>query len=628
MKIRNSVSREIIALIVAVLVAMFLAGFVMIKLMEASYKNYVYDSKTDTLNGSIRSVESELEKIENTTYQMVTNSDIQKNISQWLDAEKTLKKLENMGSETASRERLEKQKQKIDSMREIIQHLDPVITADRSIVTGFFISPDGYRNNGYGGSGLSIEQSLQEAVIQQAREHAGDPVYLVCNQVGTTLKSVQKGEGAAETRLLLARTVRERKGLSMEHGGTLVFMVDPKLLTDSYTSFNHKLLIQDPSYGIIFSNLSAGEEREFLKGQARDEKNDRYQIMSLGDRDYFVTEIISGKQGWRYYSISSYDELFGLLDKADMVYLLIFAFLTILICAAAVRFSMNLVRPIAALSGTIRSIRESNKIADNLRSALPGLKESKPRQDEVGELQGQFYEMALELDKLIRENYQQRIYLQQAQLSALRTQLNPHFLYNTLDLIRWLSVSQRSSQIPAVVKALGDILRAAINNRKNRVTIGEEVDYVRGYLSIQKIRFGERLKMCLEIPEEWMDFLIPVFSIQPLVENAVNYALEQMDEPCSITVTVEEVGEQLRCTVTDNGPGMDEDLLKKCKEGARNRGNGIGLINLDKRLKNLYGPEYGVQIHHLDGKGASVSFCVRKERSVECHEELKSNHCR
>ena len=107
-----------------------------------------------------------------------------------------------------------------------------------------------------------------------------------------------------------------------------------------------------------------------------------------------------------------------------------------MLCGAAVHFSMYLVHPIVELSGKMRSIRNSSQIPHDLRAVLPAEGELRPRQDEIGELQKQFYEMVKELDQLIHENYEQKIYLQQAQLSALRTQLNPHFLYNVLDTIK------------------------------------------------------------------------------------------------------------------------------------------------------------------------------------------------
>ena len=193
--------------------------------------------------------------------------------------------------------------------------------------------------------------------------------------------------------------------------------------------------------------------------------------------------------------------------------------------------------------------------------------------------------MTRQLGELIHENYEQKIYLQNAQLSALRSKLTPHFLYNTLDTIRWMATEEKYRQIPGVVKALGDILRISINSSEPLIAVDQELEYMRGYLMIQRARFGERLNVRIEAAEELMEAKIPAFSVQPLVENAVNYALEQMEKTCRIQVVI------------------------------RAQGNGVGLTNLDERLKSLYGPGYGIQVENSPAGGALIRFRVKKEVS-------------
>ena len=364
MKIKESIGREIIALIVTVMAVMFFLSLLMIKRIEYTYQNYVYDTKTDLLNSSIHSVESELEKIENTTYRILTDSDVQREISLWLEAEERLQELGDKPG--TSKERLENQKQKADSMRQLIQKVDPVITADQSLVTGFFISPDGYRYNGYGGGALQIPLSLQEEIEKRAKEQDGDLVYLVCWQKNGVLQMGYPGqrEENAQTRLVLARTMREKKSLTLAHGGTLILVLDPARLSNGYTTASHKLLIEDPEQGVIFTTLLQAEEQDFLAWEHNPEniKDSRYQILFLNNEKYFVTKLVSSDQHWDYYSISSYEELFGLLDKADVIYIVLFVGMTILLCGAAVHFSMYLVHPIVELSGKMRSIRNSSHV--------------------------------------------------------------------------------------------------------------------------------------------------------------------------------------------------------------------------------------------------------------------------
>lgn len=280
----------------------------------------------------------------------------------------------------------------------------------------------------------------------------------------------------------------------------------------------------------------------------------------------------------------------------------------------ASHFSVSLVKPIVKLSSQIESIKKND---DPVRAlSEEGRKKIKKRDDEIGRLEVEFASMTRQLGELIHENYEQKIYLQNAQLSALRSKLNPHFLYNTLDTIRWMATEEKYRQIPGVVKALGGILRISINSNEPLIAVEQELEYMRGYLMIQRARFGERLNVRIEAAEELMEVKIPAFSVQPLVENAVNYALEQMEKTCRIQVVIREEDGDILCSVADNGVGIDPQILDKLKLGTiRAQGNGVGLTNLDERLKSLYGPGYGIRVENSPAGGALIWFRVKKEMS-------------
>ena len=122
-------------------------------------------------------------------------------------------------------------------------------------------------------------------------------------------------------------------------------------------------------------------------------------------------------------------------------------------------------------------------------------------------------------------------------------------------------------QIPGIVKALGDILRISINSREALIPIKQEIEYTRGYLVIQRARFGTRLNVQMDIGEEMMEIKIPAFSLQPLVENSVKYAMEQVSTPCRIRIFIKEMKNDILCIVSDNGNGMDWILLRNYKVG-------------------------------------------------------------
>lgn len=585
-------------------------------MVEVSYVKYVYKSKMENLISSIGLIEASLSNIEEQTYQFITSGRVQTSVSNWLEAEECLdaltSKKETIGEEGITEK--EYQRIKTVSVLNILKELDSSLAKNSDIITGFYLAPDGKRYYGHGGAGTTISKEKELEILKMAKERMGDLFYIVSTERPKT--DIQNMEENRNSQIILARAIKEKKDLSMRYSGTLFYIVDLERLTSSYTSENHKLMIQDHYGSTIFSTLSDEEQSDFRNYKAGHRKAG-YEIMALDNTKYFLTDTMSGERNWKYYSFSPYQQLFRILADADRLFILVFILLFLPIVAVTIRISLNLIKPICSLSEKIREIRGNNELANNLRGA--GGEENLPRirTDEIGELQEQFYNMIQEVDELIHENYEQKIYLQEAQLSALQAQLNPHFLYNTLDTIRWMATANDYQQIPGVVKALGDILRLCMNSDRNIISVGEEIDYLRSYVAIQKIRFGDRLYFLMDVEEELMELGIPAFSIQPLVENSINYALERMMDQCYITVTVTDCGDNLAVMVQDNGPGMDSDIMKKLRKGVvKARGNGIGLLNLDKRLRNLYGSDAGIRIERPEEGGARIMYCVRKERYI------------
>jgi two-component system sensor histidine kinase YesM len=396
----------------------------------------------------------------------------------------------------------------------------------------------------------------------------------------------------------------------MRNCGTVIYLVNPEKLVSSFLTENNNMLIVDRDGAVIFSSLDTAQQEELIRHIPS--LDNRYEIRKLENQTYFITSRSVSRLGWNYYNVADYDQLFSFIHKMDLLYSFVLLGILVVIGLLTAYISVGLLKPIVILSKRIEAIGNDE---DPVR-ALNGQKPEKvtKREDEIGQLETAFSDMAQRLSDLIRENYEQKLYLQNAKLSALRSKLNPHFLYNTLDTIRWMATEEKYHKIPGIVKALGDILRISINSKENLIPVDQEMQYMRGYLMIQKARFGERLNVCMEVSEELLSARIPAFSIQPLLENAVNYALEKMEKPCRIQVSIRQENSDILCSVADNGDGMDPQILDKLKLGTvKAEGNGMGLTNLNERLKSLYGPEYGVQVEHSDMGGALISFRVKKE---------------
>jgi len=213
--------------------------------------------------------------------------------------------------------------------------------------------------------------------------------------------------------------------------------------------------------------------------------------------------------------------------------------------------------------------------------------------------------------------------LRETELKALEAQINPHFLYNALDSIQWLAVLHRVEDIQAVVHALGKILRHSLDRKGGIVTLGEELEHVENYLFIQKIRYGNRISYLIEVAPEILNFPIPKFVLQPLVENAIEHGIEPKGVPGTVKVCGwQEDGQKAVLEISDDGVGMSETLQKslmvnkKFDDGEINYRNyatqrrRIGLVNIQKRMNYYYGDDYQLVIRSRKGWGTTIQLRI------------------
>lgn len=239
--------------------------------------------------------------------------------------------------------------------------------------------------------------------------------------------------------------------------------------------------------------------------------------------------------------------------------------------------------------------------------------------DEIGILSSHFNKMVSQVEQLIQEVYQEQLLKQKAELKSLRMQINPHFLYNTLESINWMARIKGAPEIGKMVKALGDLMRASISG-DDFVPLEEEIKSINNYLTIQKFRYGDRFEVDMEIDPAIGLVRIPKLILQPIVENAIVHGIENMvgNGKIEITGTAENGGLVLQ--VKDNGIGMDQEqamgLLEE-KTGMQPAGGHthIGLRNVDRRIKMYYGKEYGVGIESGPGCGTCVTVRIPAEDS-------------
>lgn len=219
----------------------------------------------------------------------------------------------------------------------------------------------------------------------------------------------------------------------------------------------------------------------------------------------------------------------------------------------------------------------------------------------------------------MESRYSAKVEDRQSKINSLQSQINPHFLYNTLECIRSEAVCQGCESIAKMAKALGSFFRYSISRKENVVTVQDELNNIQHYIMIQNYRFEDKFLFRVEIePEDEEAYIcqIPKMTLQPIVENAVFHGLETKQGDCYVIIRIRMTRNLLLITVSDNGIGMNETQLEKLHEGLEKErngegsahGNGIALYNVNQRLKLLFGESYGLHVYSMEGEGTDVEI--------------------
>lgn len=246
------------------------------------------------------------------------------------------------------------------------------------------------------------------------------------------------------------------------------------------------------------------------------------------------------------------------------------------------------------------------------------------RKDEFGALAGRFDQMAEEIESLIKNVEEKQRRLRISENSALQAQINPHFLYNTLDLIKWNAKLGNTEDVTKITVSLGKLLRAMANFEEDTVTVEEECNLIDRYLGIQMFHYGDRLSIERDIPPEVKQLRIPKLILQPLVENSIVHGFDNRLGKCELRISASYEAPYLTFLIEDNGPGIEPELLKTLLVRKENSGS-IGLQNVHRR-SHLHGDEScGLQITSTLGEGTAVRLVLRtldaQGRILEAGEE-------
>lgn len=240
------------------------------------------------------------------------------------------------------------------------------------------------------------------------------------------------------------------------------------------------------------------------------------------------------------------------------------------------------------------------------------------RNDEFQELYTNFCEMAQRINALVETTYEQDILNKEQELAILQTQINPHFIYNTFEILNSMAMSGHPDKICTVTKSLSNIMRYTINSQQFEVTLQDELAHVGDYIKIQQERFMGDLLYIQDVPSELLSKPIPKLTLQPIVENCISHAFKGQQRNRVITLSACMGNEQYRIDVTDNGCGIPPEqaaALFSPNAKADGPGNGVALKNINRRLQMKYGLESGLCVDSLPGFGTTISVIIALKES-------------
>lgn len=332
-------------------------------------------------------------------------------------------------------------------------------------------------------------------------------------------------------------------------------------------------------------------------------------IEKLDNNIYILTELIQDDiQYYIYYQTRYMDKVTDTLqDQIGRFMVVCSVLIGVLIIVVAVSAVM-------IVSGIIQPISQLNQATEKIAQGDFNARAQADSDDEVAELAVSFNKMAGSMQSLIDKVKEDERKMRKADLRLLQEQIQPHFLYNTLDTIVWLIESNEPDEAVTMVVTLSDFFREILSKGKEFISIKEEEKHISSYLQIQEMRYRDILEYDIQLDQVIYKYQILKLTLQPVVENALYHGIKYKRAKGCIHIHGEKEGDIIRLTVRDDGVGMDEEELeqlrqqieKPCPETEK----GFGLANVNERIHMYFGPEYGMKIQSQKGKGTTVEIVI------------------
>lgn len=318
----------------------------------------------------------------------------------------------------------------------------------------------------------------------------------------------------------------------------------------------------------------------------------------------------SQKTGWTVVGAAYTSELLKNNKQARMLYILAAAILILAVFAISSILSREITKPLRRLSESMSRVEKGEFDRVNVDVTM---------ENEIGSLGKSYNLMTERIHTLMEENVYEQKQKRKSELKALQAQINPHFLYNTLDSIIWMSEAGQSDEVVEMTSALAKLLRQSISNDHEQVELGQEMEYVKNYLTIQKMRYQDKLEYTVEVDPKVRHVMIVKLVLQPIVENAIYHGIKYKGSKGTLRIRAFAESEDVCIVIEDNGIGMDETALNIIFDETQkiHKQNGVGVPNVQKRLKLYYGDKYGIIYESKVGIGTRATIRIPQQGDRE-----------
>lgn len=569
--------KKMIVSLILTFSALLLIFFLALKVMLTQYDRTLYQTNAALLKNLITTLEEKYSDLERLSYRALSDPEIQNN----------LYKMKN------AREPFE-----ISAYRKNLYEKLTMFNFSNPYIESTHLVIKGQNHISLGDSEIFSSLYKHKHALQSACEQADG-------------KETWYYTAGRPTVLVLGRQILQMRHLRLGELGQLYFMIDLKrLITDS--------LNETGFYKAGAEFLLLNQKKIVFPAQVKEDLTKihltkSYAILSLEGKTKFVTGDRSSRFGWSCLYLQDYDQIFHEVKFVSAVSLLAVLFLSLALWFFLRRQLKKFFRHLDYL---VMKIQHFGKTEED----LPQLYDYSERKDEIGMVHQYFDEMTERVRRLRNENFEKQILLKDTQIHMLQLQINPHFLYNTLDTINWIALQKHVDEIAQISQALARLFRISVKENADLIPFKQELAILDNYLTIQKIRFGDSFDFVRILDSEPEGLLVPKLCLQPLVENALKHALEHTAEACTIYLETQNQADCFVIIVSNTGSQFKEEIIEKLRHpGTVPPGSGIGLINIDARMRLLFGEAYHVEIYNEDEK-ATIKLRIPKQRADSADE--------